>query len=69
MASITHDKKTGRRRIQFVGADGKRKSLRLGKVNQRDAEAIKTRVEQLPVQKWAHLVHQWCKKRRSNRWQ
>lgn len=47
MASITHEKSNGRRRIQFIGADGKRKSVRLGKVTQRVAEAIKVRVEQL----------------------
>lgn len=29
----------GRRTIQFVAADGKRRSIRLGKVSQRDAEA------------------------------
>jgi integrase len=46
MASITREK-NGRRTIQFVGADGKRRSIRLGKVSQRTAEAIKTRVELL----------------------
>ena len=47
MASVTHDKKTGRRTIQFVGADGKRRSIRLGKVNKRQAEAVKVKVEDL----------------------
>lgn len=44
MASISRQA-NGRRTIQFVGADGRRRSLRLGKVSQRDADAIKTKVE------------------------
>ena len=32
MASISTDKNTGRRMIQFMAADGRRRSLRLGKV-------------------------------------
>ena len=46
MASISRQS-NGRRTIQFVGADGKRRSIRLGKVTQRHAEAVKVRVEQL----------------------
>lgn len=46
MASITRES-NGRRTIQFVGSDGKRRSIRLGKLSQRLAEAIKFRVEQL----------------------
>ena len=46
MASISREK-NGRRTIQFIGADGKRRSVRLGKVSQRHAEAIKLKVEQL----------------------
>ena len=46
MASITKEK-NGRRTIQFVGADGRRRSIRLGKVSQRIAENVKTRVELL----------------------
>ena len=46
MASITRES-NGRRTIQFVGADGKRRSIRLGKVSQRTAEAVKVRVEDL----------------------
>ena len=46
MASITRQT-NGRRMIQFVAADGKRRSIRLGKVSQRTAEAIKIKVEQL----------------------
>jgi integrase len=37
----------GHRTIQFVGGDGKRRSIRLGKVSQRQAEAVKLRVEAL----------------------
>ncbi len=46
MASITRQGK-GRRTIQFAGPDGRRRSIRLGKVSQRTAEAIKVRVERL----------------------
>jgi integrase len=46
MASITVEP-NGRRTIQFVGEDRKRRSLRLGKVSQRAAEAVKLRVEHL----------------------
>ncbi len=46
MASISIDP-NGRRRIQFVGADGKRRAIRLGKVSQRYAEAVKVKVEDL----------------------
>lgn len=46
MASISRET-NGRRIIQFVGADRKRRSIRLGKVSQRVAEAVKVRVEQL----------------------
>jgi len=48
MASITREP-NGRRTIQFVGADKKRRSLRLGKVSQRTASAVKVRVEHLVV--------------------
>ncbi len=46
MASIAREP-NGRRRILFTAADGKRKTIRLGKVPQRAAEAIKTKVEAL----------------------
>jgi len=46
MASIAKDK-NGCRRIQFVAPDGRRPTIRLGKVSQRSAEGIKYRVEQL----------------------
>ena len=44
MASITREQ-NGRRTVQFVGADNKRRSIRLGKVTQRAAENVKLRVE------------------------
>jgi hypothetical protein len=46
MASIT-TQSNGRRVVQFVGSDGKRRSVRLGKVSLRSAESIRYRVEQL----------------------
>jgi len=46
MASIANDK-NGCRRIQFVAPDGRRLTIRLGKVSKRAAENIKYRVEQL----------------------
>ena len=46
MASISRDP-NGRKTIQFVASDGKRKSVRLGKVSQRIAEEIKVKVESL----------------------
>jgi integrase len=46
MASISRDAK-GNRTIQFVAADGKRRSVRLGKTTQRIAEAVKCKVEAL----------------------
>ena len=46
MASIGREQ-NGNRRILFSAPDGKRKTIRLGKVSQRLAEGIKLRVEQL----------------------
>ena len=46
MASITRES-NGRRTIQFVGSDGKRRSIRLGKVSQRLAEGVQVKVEHL----------------------
>lgn len=46
MASIAREK-NGNRRILFVAPDGKRPTIRLGKVSQRTAEGVKYRVEQL----------------------
>ena len=47
MASVSHDRKTGRRTVQFVGTDGKRRSIRLGKVTKRQAESAKGYIEDL----------------------
>jgi hypothetical protein len=46
MASIGKDS-GGRRRILFVAPDGKRKTIRLGKCDQRTAESVKVRIERL----------------------
>ena len=46
MASISREK-NGRRTLQFVGPDRKRRSIRLGKVSQRMAESVKLLVEHL----------------------
>jgi len=48
VASVISDPNT-RKRIQFFGADGLRKTIRLGKATMRQAEAIKFRVEQLAL--------------------
>ena len=48
MASINKES-NGRRTIQFIGADGKRRSIRLGKVTQRTAESTKVRIEHLAI--------------------
>jgi len=46
MASITNQP-NGRKTIQFIGADGKRRSIRLGQVSLAQAEAVKIKVEDL----------------------
>ena len=46
MASISNDP-NGRRRILFINSDGLRKTIRLGKIPLRYAEAVKTKVEDL----------------------
>ena len=46
MASISTDYK-GLRRILFVGADGRRRPIRLGHVPVKTARTIKTHVEHL----------------------
>ncbi len=56
MASISRQP-NGRRTIQFIAPDGKRRSIRLGKVTQRIAETVKLRVELLVAAKLAgHAV-------------
>lgn len=46
MASVINDP-NGRRRIQFESPEGGRRTIRLGKVSERNAESFKFRVEQL----------------------
>ncbi len=46
MSSITRES-NGRRTVQFVGTDGWRRSIRLGKATQRHAEKVKRHVEHL----------------------
>lgn len=46
MASIGKDT-NGRKRILFVAPDGKRKTVRLGKATQKQAEAVKLKIEKL----------------------
>jgi integrase len=46
MASISREP-NGRRIIQFTGPDGKRQTIRLGKLTQKAAETVKARVEAL----------------------
>ncbi len=46
MASITRES-NGRKTIQFVAGDGKRRSIRLGKTTVRNAEAVRVKVEDL----------------------
>ena len=50
MASISATK-NGRRTIQFIGPDRKRRSIRLGKCSKRHAEAVKFKVENLVASK------------------
>jgi integrase len=55
MASIGNDK-NGHKRILFVDTDGKRPTIRLGKMSKRQAEAIKVRVEHLVAAKISRTV-------------
>jgi hypothetical protein len=56
VASITREA-NGRRLIQFVAGDGKRKSIRLGKATERIAEEIKVKVEHLPRRDHLWVCH------------
>ena len=47
MASISTNNQTGHRRILFIGADGKRRQIHLGKLPKKAVESIKTKVEAL----------------------
>src|SRR5262245_45831964 len=56
MASISKDP-NGRRRIQFIGRDKKRYTIRLGKISNEAAMAIKLRVERLvQASIYRHLI-------------
>ena len=46
MACIVNDT-NGTRRIQFIGPDGKKRTVRLGKIDRRSAESINRHVEEL----------------------
>ena len=46
MATIGREK-NGHKRILFVGDGGRRKTVRLGKCTEKQAEAIKTKIEAL----------------------
>jgi integrase len=46
MASISNEP-NGRRTVQFVDTDGRRRSVRLGKVSKRQAETVRARIEEL----------------------
>lgn len=66
MASIARDK-NGCRRILFVAPDGRRPTIRLGKVSQRAAESVKFRVEQLLAAKLTgHALEVATAKRRTS---
>jgi hypothetical protein len=62
MASII--KQGERRLIQFVAASGARKTIRLGKVSQRQAEAVQLRVEDL----LASTITGACPSRETSQW-
>ncbi len=53
MASICVNRKNGHRTVQLVCADGKRRSIRLGKVSKRIAETVRLHVERLSAAKIA----------------
>jgi integrase len=66
MASISTDK-AGNRTVQFVGADRKRRSVRLGKMLMKDVQTIRGKVETLNSAKCNHTnppdhVTAWVKK-------
>ena len=63
MASISRDP-NGRRRILFMSKDGSRKTLRLGKVSQKDAEKILSKVEAINAAaiagtSWDNDIAEW----------
>ena len=67
MASISRGP-NGQKVIQFVSGSGKRKSIRLGKMTQREAETIKLRVERLVMAQTATFVSITKRHSGSPRW-
>ena len=57
MASLSKDPKTGTRRIQFKGVDGKRKTVYLPGETLANARTIKSRIEALLSA--AHAKYEW----------
>ena len=47
MASVTTEQATGLRRVLFVDAGGRRRTIRLGRLDKRQAETVRARVELL----------------------
>ena len=47
MASVSTDRETGLRKVQFAGLDGKRKTLRLGRVSMNNALGVCDHVEEI----------------------
>jgi len=56
MASLSCNRKTGRRLIQFTDRDGKRQTIRLGAVTAKDARTIKGHAEKLIAAKFSHTA-------------
>jgi integrase len=56
MASLSTDKKTGTRRILFLDADNRRRTIRLSRMSKKAAESVKARVEHLIVARTAGVA-------------
>jgi integrase len=56
MASISTEGTNGIRIIQFIGSDKKRRSIRLGKMSQKTAESVLSRIENLIAAKRSHTA-------------
>ncbi len=63
MASICNDP-GGRKRLVFFGADGRRRTIRLGKLSLRHAESVKVKVEDLV----ASAIHKHAPRDDTSRW-
>jgi integrase len=53
MASLMKDRKTLRWFVQFDGRDGRRKTVRLGAMDQRQADRVKNFIEELVAARWS----------------